>query len=280
MRALLATWLISTACLPAPAPTAGPAPGSVPGSLPSSDPDLAQSDRFCFHLNGTEQCASTEEACDQARQMANSGTSCKRSGPPEIERIEIDEKQSVAGIRIFLKNDLLATWNLEISNLSDRQWTILWDESYIEQDGRRLGRLAFSGTTQPAAQMPTQVLRYSSLSTSFVPENFIPEESSIDVRHNYSGARIVLVLLQAPPWGADPGQRYEWIGVARGISATPATSESRYSPSEPTGSPPMAPISPSTPSGGCSTGCPCGNSCIDCAKTCRGGSTYRKRRRR
>ncbi len=33
MRALLATWLISTACLPAPAPTAGPAPGSVPGDL-------------------------------------------------------------------------------------------------------------------------------------------------------------------------------------------------------------------------------------------------------
>ncbi len=35
----------------------------------------------------------------------------------------------------------------------------------------------------------------------------------------------------------------------------------------------------SASSGGCKKGCRCGNSCIDCSKTCRGGSTYRKRKR-
>lgn len=33
-------------------------------------------------------------------------------------------------------------------------------------------------------------------------------------------------------------------------------------------------------SGGCKKGCRCGNSCIDCSKTCHGGETYRKRKRR
>lgn len=36
---------------------------------------------------------------------------------------------------------------------------------------------------------------------------------------------------------------------------------------------------PSSTGGGCKKGCRCGRSCIDCKKTCRGGSTYRKRKR-
>lgn len=50
--------------------------------------------------------------------------------------------------------------------------------------------------------------------------------------------------------------------------------------------PACAPAGASTYDSGpsCSKGCPCGNSCIDCSKTCRGGSTYKpkssyKRRR-
>jgi hypothetical protein len=66
----------------------------------------------------------------------------------------------------------------------------------------------------------------------------------------------------------DSKSSFRWIGSIR------------------TKGPALPDISPTTnnggghvPAGGCKVGCPCGNSCIDCSKTCHGGSTYRRRKR-
>lgn len=73
-------------------------------------------------------------------------------------------------------------------------------------------------------------------------------------------------------------------GVAVGVSGVMGRSEpagltpDRSAPYEAPRAPEIAPA-PAAPGPRCSRGCPCGNSCIDCSKTCRGGGKARSRRR-
>lgn len=66
-------------------------------------------------------------------------------------------------------------------------------------------------------------------------------------------------------------------GRSSPTTSTNNPSPGRSAPSTPTTYTPSSP--PASNVGGCVRGCRCGNSCIDCSKTCHGGSTYRRRRR-
>ena len=163
--------------------------------------------------------------------------------------IEVEQISEANGLRVAARGTLLATgsmaWTFVVANESAESVMIVWDESGFETtDGSGSSFYSLGEPDRPeSVEIGPAQTRTVHITTPARPDR----------------SHVVLVF-------NDGSARRSWRGRQRGGFSAHATET-------PSGS-----YSPG-PTGGCVRGCACGNSCIDCSKTCRGGSTYRHRQR-
>ncbi len=135
---------------------------------------------------------------------------------------------------------------------------VLWDSSrYMSSEG-------YSTTFESRDEQQLNIPKGGTLETVIFPRVLRPAVDSGNEDPEGEWVRGVWVELVF----RSGSERLAWTGTSPIAEIEPA-SRSRTHTRQ----------APSDSGGGCSRGCRRGNSCIDCSKTCRGGSSHRRRRR-
>lgn len=220
--------------------------------------------------------------------------------PENAPVVVIGEGISINGARISTESLGDATWRVSISSTSPRDIIVAWSNStFVTTNKVALGAL------ERVDGVGVEVLRPWATMSSIVRATGVIGMESERAKAITRGGRLALALWvdgESETWVSSAPQWWEKPDPARPEgdlkSKLPSTElpvvpgegrpraelkPPRVRPSlENPIPPPEAADSPTfrTFSGpSCKRGCPCGNSCISCSKTCRGGSTSRRRRR-
>lgn len=163
--------------------------------------------------------------------------------------IRLDEAEGVDGLHVGGEGRLNAagssSWTFTVVNETESPMSFISSESRFETaDGSILYFRSLSDSLPADEEVPLapkQTRTYHLTTSSTSPD----------------GSRVTLVF-------SDGTTKREWVGSQRG--GPPASNRVGGYPA------------PGYSTGGCTKGCRCGNSCIDCSKTCHAGQTYRRRR--